>query len=77
MSGSVGKQRITTIELTIIAATFITSLLKTGGHTHHRRSVLQTVGEMIFTAGSCYEPLVKFWPIINHRLVTQTGSDNL
>jgi len=45
--------------LIITAATFTTGLLQTGGDTHHRWFVLRTVGEMIFTAGSCYVPVVK------------------
>jgi len=48
----------TTIELIITSATFTISLL------HHRRFILRTVGEMIFTTGSSYEPLVKMWVII-------------
>jgi hypothetical protein len=49
--------------LIIIAATFTVGLLKTSDDTNHRWFVLRTVGEMIFTAGSCYEPLVKIWAI--------------
>ena len=52
------------IELMITAATFTASFLQTSGDTHQCWFVLWTVGEMIFTAGSCYEPLVKIWEII-------------
>ena len=54
----------TTIELIITSATFTISLLKTDGDEYHRRFILRTVGEMIFTTGSSYEPLVKMWVII-------------
>ena len=54
----------TTIELIITSATFTTSLLKIGGDIYHRRFILRIVGEIIFTTGSSYEPLVKMRVII-------------
>jgi hypothetical protein len=30
----------------------------------HRRSVLRSVGEIIFNAGSCYEPLIKMRAVV-------------
>jgi hypothetical protein len=48
------------------AATFTVGLLQTGSDTHQRWFVLQTIGEMIFPAGSCYETLVKMGAIITN-----------
>jgi hypothetical protein len=54
------------IELITTAATFTVGLLQTGSDTHQRWFVLQTIGEMIFPAGSCYEPLVIIAPIFTN-----------
>jgi hypothetical protein len=58
----------TITEQVFITATFNTCLLKIVGDIFHRQFVLWTVGEVTFTATSCYEPLVKIWAIITDSL---------